>query len=401
MKLVTTQEELARGLQTAERAVAVRSTVPVLTGVYLEAGQEGLTVRGTNLDMGLQIFISAQVERTGSIVLPARHFTEMVRKAPPGSLELEVGDDALRSELRWGRSKFTLHGLSADDFPGFEEPAGYGGLPFSQAQLRQAIRSTVFCVADDPSRPFLSGVNFTFTEDSISAISSDGFRIAIRECSLLTPGTSQAQESLQGEDQAEEDMDDEVQHLTGDDPFGGRSLLLPAASLNELARNLSDDPDADGIMYLVDNEVYFDLDRVKFKARLIESRFPDLMSLLPSSYVTTIELDRGELLSACERLLLIAQHQDRVVASKIRLEREHMIMTADRPDVGRAYEEIPATVEGKLFPIYMNPRFLVEGLRQLTGDTCTLEISGYETPARLTSPSDQGFIYVVMPVRVE
>lgn len=398
MKLVTTQQELAQGLQTAERAVAVRSTVPVLTGVFLEAQQDRLIVRGSNLDMGIQAVVSAEVERTGSLVLPARHLTEMVRRIPPGNVELEANPDALRAEVRWGRSKFTVHGFSPDDFPDFPEPAGYGGLPFSQRQLREAIRATVFCVTTDPTRPFLSGVSFSFREDTIHAISSDGFRIAVKDCPILVdPPDHELQEALESQEDQEEPGD----VLSMEDPFGGRNLLIPASSLNELARNLSDDPKADGIMYLVGNEVYFDLDRIKFKARLIESRFPDLMSLLPASYVLKVNVDRAAFLAACERLLLIAQHQDRVVAGKIRFEREKIIMTAERPDVGRAYEETEAETEGELLTVFMNPRFLVEGLRHLQGETCLFELSGVESPAKITTPSDPGFLYVVMPVRVD
>ncbi len=420
MKLVAMQEDLAAGLQAAGRSVAVRSTLPVLTGIYLEAHDEYLLIRGTNMEIGLECTVPASVERTGSIVLPARHLIEMIRKIPPGAVEMEVSPEALRVEVRWGRSRFTIHGFSADDFPSVPEPAGYGGMPFSQAALKKAIRQTAFCVSTDSSRNSLTGVNFSFSDDSLRAISTDGYRIAVKECPLVDDeeqesavgvadvddeaggaegdvggsAVGQSQSSILGMD------DDSGIPMPADSPFHGRKILIPASSLNELARNLDDRPGSQGILYLVDKDAYFDLGRTKFYARLVEGKFPNVLAILPAEYVTRIDVGIADLQVACERVLLIAQTQDRILASRIRLERENLIITSDRPDVGRSHEEIDARVEGELMQVYFNPRFLIEGLRHLEGERCLIELSGTETPSRMTVPGAPDFQYIVMPIKV-
>ncbi len=401
MKLVARQEDLALGLGAAGRAAAVRTTMPALTGIYLQADDEGLTVRGTNLEMGIEWQVPASVERTGSIVLPARHLTEMIRRVPQGAVEIDVNPDTLKAEISWGRSEFMILGFSPLDYPPFPQPAAFGGLPFSQTALKKVIRQTAFCTSDDPTRPSLMGVSMEFSDNKVTAVSSDGYRIAIKESQLVPADDQQAEHDAAEEAGAGFALADDggMSSTGGDSPFGGRELIIPSSSLNELARSLDDRVGSGGVLYLVEREACFDLGSVSFNARLIQGQFPNVLGVLPRQYVTTIEVDVEEAVAACERVLLVAQSQERTLAATIKVERDSLTITCSQPDLGHAYEEIAASVEGELLTVHFNPRFLVEGLRHQEGERCLLELSGAETPSRMRV-EDRDFSYVVMPIKM-
>lgn len=368
MRLTIAHDDLTQAIQMASRAVPTRTTLPALSGVLLEAADQRLKVQATDLDMGIESVVPADVYQAGAILLPARYLAEIARRIPDGMVDLEVDEGNYTSTIRWGDSEFVIHGQSADHFPGF--PASESGVEVRVARekLRSVLEGTLFAVSQDETRPILTGVQLTLNGQGMLALSTDGFRIAHRRSAA---------------------------HLDG--AADNISVVAPGKNLNELLRVMGGDGDV--AIMATQNHIFFDLGRARFFTRLLDGTYPAVMDLIPREFKTRLTLNRQLFHDACERVSLLSDPLQKSFATMMSWSDGRLTLSASSAAVGRAREEIPVRADGEQVELIFNARLLAEGLRSSTADTVVLEISGPLTAARLTSPEDDGFMYVLMPMR--
>jgi len=370
VKFSVQQEDLAHGLRTVGRAVATRTTLPILSGVLVETNESYLRLAATDLEISIEAFVPASIERSGAIVLPAHYFAEIVHRLPGGTVEVEVQPDQYTVQIRWQRSQFMIHGSAPDQFPALPTAGGEPELVFRPELLRELIRQTMFAVSSDETRPMLTGVQLNLTADTAYAIATDGFRIAYRQGKLLEQGT--VEETL--------------------------SLVIPGRALRELNRLLAA-ASASGDLFLDKNQVAFKIGETRFFSRLLEGEYPRVLELIPREYGTILVLSTQEFHDACERAALISDSRQRSQAIKLEIRENTLIITSNAPDVGQVYEELAAEVEGDGLTIAFNARFLIEGLRQIDTEQVRFDISGPLSPSRLSPVGHSDFFYVVLPMR--
>lgn len=370
MRFTVSQADLATGLATAGKAVSTRNTLPILSGILVVADGDRLRLTATDLEIGIETPVPAQVDEEGQVVLPARYLTEIVRRVPAGPLQVEVDPRNFTASIRWERSQYTIHGSAADQFPHLPRPEGDPDYRIGQATLRNAIRQTAFAISHDETRPILTGACFDFDPPALQVTATDGVRIAYRRA--------------------------QVQALAGN-PRSARSVL-PARTLHELARLLQGDDDAVAALTLTDNQAFFDLGPVRLVSRLLEGQYPDVMRLIPQQYETVVRLDTQPFHDACERASLIAR--DGSGAIKLGIDGSRLTITSSAPEVGEVYEEVAASIEGKPLEIGLNPRYLTEGLRALDTEQFLFELTDNRKPTRLKAAEHEDFLYVVLPIVV-
>lgn len=366
MNLEVQQETFAPAIQAAARVVPSRTTLSALTGILLEAKKESLLLKATDLDMGIEIEIPAKVDTDGSILLPARYLTEITRHIPDGTISITV-DDNDSAILRWSESEFVIHGRPVADFPGFPETGNATTIPLTREGLRLVLESTIFAASQDETRPILTGINISIENNKLNAISTDGFRISNRVVPIP---------------------------YTEIDPV---SIVLPVRSLNELLRALS--PKKNINVLISDNHVYFETGYTRIYSRLLNGTYPSVMDLVPNTFSTKVQVDRSKLHDACERVSLLSDPLQKSWPITLTCEADRVVLSASSASVGRAREEIPAETTGESTEIIFNSRFLAEGLRSCSSTEALLEISGSLTASRLTFPEEDGFVYIVMPMR--
>lgn len=370
MRFTVSQADLANGLTIAGKAVSARNTLPILSGILVVAEPDRLRLKATDLEIGIETPVPAQVATEGQVVLPARYLTEIVRRAPAGTLQIEVDPRNFTATIRWDRSQYTIHGSAADQFPHLPRPEGDPHYRVGQATLRNVLRQTAFAISHDETRPILTGACFDFDPPTLQVTATDGVRIAYRRARV---------EALAGQSRA-------------------ARAVLPARTLNELARLLSADDEAVASLTLTENQAFFDLGSVLLVSRLLDGQYPDVMRLVPQQYDTVVRLDTQPLHDACERAALIAR--DGSGAIKLGIGDSRLTITSSAPEVGEVYEEIAATVEGKPLEIGLNPRYLSEGLRALDADQLLFEFTDNRKPTRLKAAENEDFLYVVLPIVV-
>jgi DNA polymerase III subunit beta len=369
VKLSVMQENLARGLQVASRAVSTRSTLPVLANVLLRTEDAGLKLTATNLEIGITAWVPGKIDVEGSLTVPARLFNDLVAGLPAGErIELE-SDGGTTLKLRAGRFQTQLRGIDAEEFPVIPSPGERPTTRVSQKEMRRALSEVVFAAASDEARPILTGVLTHLSGDQLTLAAADNYRIAVRTLPLL-------------------------------DAVEDTSLTIPARSYAELLRVLGDtDEPVDVMLAGSKSQVLFHAQDIDIVSRLIDGQFPNYQQVLPSSHTTRAVVDREDMLKAVRLSALIASSAANVIRLRLDDQGSGTITIAAAADVGEEQGEVEAAIEGDAVQISFNARYLQEALQNLDHEQLALEFSGPLSPAVLRPTSDEDYVHVIMPVR--
>jgi DNA polymerase-3 subunit beta len=344
------QENLARGLQVVSRAVSARSTLPVLNNVLLRTEDGGLKLTATNLEIGMTYWVPGKVDTGGSITVPARLLTDIVAGLPANErvdLELQAQD--------------TLH-IQAGRFE-----TRVTRVP--QNVLRQALGEVTFAAATDEARPILTGVLARFEGDKLTLAAADNYRIAVKTLTVL-------------------------------DPVEETSVVVPARSLHELSRVLSDTEETvDIVLSPSRNQILFHIEGVDLVTRLIDGQFPNYQQVLPKGFTTKATVDRDQLLAAVRLASLIASSSANIVKLHVGKEAEIGLTVSAAADVGDNKSDVEAKVEGDGTTIAFNARYLLDVLTNVDADQFSIELNGPLSPGVLRPVGDGQYVHVVMPVK--
>ncbi|MCP4451905.1 MAG: DNA polymerase III subunit beta [Planctomycetes bacterium] len=383
MKLVCSQAELNAALQLVSRAVASRPTHPVLANVLLtaDAGTDRLSLTGFDLNLGIQTSLSASVDTSGAVTLPARLLGEIVSKLSsdsPVSLSSDAGADQV--ELTSSSGSYQMRGMPADDFPELPLVENGTALRVDPASLLKALRATLFASSGDEAKQLLTGVHLRFNQKRLEAASTDGHRLA-----MLT-----VEDALQAEISVDESEPDEL------------AVTLPARSLREVERLMASWKGGDPVSLFCERGqvVVLAADQM-VTSRTLEGTYPNYRQLIPDGFSRTIDLDRRAFISALERIAVLADQHNNVVRIATEPATGLVQISADAQDVGSGSESLPAEINGDAVQIAFNARYVLDGLKAMDCDRVRLSCNAPTTPAILTPANDDpGLTYLVMPVQI-
>lgn len=371
MKFNCEREALTEAIGNAGRAVSTRAALPVLSNFLVKATDGQVEFSGSDLDLTIRVLAPAETVSSGTAVLPARLFGDIVRALEPGAVSVDVGEDEAR--ISSGRSDFTLR-LPPNEFPALPEMEG-SGIRMDALALGEALRQVISAASRDDARPILTGVLMVAEGSGLRLVATDSYRLAVRDL----PGETGAAEALSGRSE-------------------GGHFLVPAKALGELQRLLSGD---EGSVELSFNErhVCFDTGKARLTARLIEGQFPNYQQLIPSGYPNRLTVDREACIEAVKRVRLIGQGRDnnpiRLVMNAAGLE-----LTTIVHDVGQASETLDAKYEGTETTVAFNPEFLIDGLQAIFSKQVSIDTQDTSKPAIVKTDDGGQFLYLLMPVRV-
>ncbi len=385
MKLVCSQAEFNSALQLVSRAVASRPSHPVLANVLLiaDAGTGRLSLTGFDLNLGIQTSFLASVEDSGAITLPARLLGEIVSKLSVDSpITVSSDNESQQVELVSKSGSYQMRGMSSEDFPDLPLVESGTSFKINAKALVQTLRATLFASSTDEAKQLLTGVHLSFDAQSIKAAATDGHRLAVLEMqNALNLEKSNFDESSDYEEFA---------------------VTLPSRSLREVERLISSWKTEDMVSLFCDKGqvVFLAADQI-ITSRTLEGVYPNYSQLIPESFSKTFKIDRKLLISALERVAVLADQHNNVIKLDTKIDSQVISITADAQDVGSGSEVIPATINSEDIQIAFNVRYLLEGLKVIESDEINLSCNASTTPAVL-SPVDEKtcFTYLVMPVQI-
>ena len=366
MKFSCEKYLLQQACSVASRATASKSTIPALEGLLLEADLS-LRVTGYDLRKGIYTRVEADVAERGSIVVGARFLGEMLRRLPDGIVSLSA-DENMNVTVKCGRSEFNFIGINPADFPEMPHVDGVNNITVPQNILRSMINQTIFAVATNDARPIYTGTLFEISEDMLTLVSVDGYRLAKRTEKI------------------------EKGHMED------CSFVVPGSALSDIERICSDE-EGEVSIAVGSKHILFTIGDTVVVSRRLEGEFLNYRKSIPESFRFTVKVEKSEFMSSIDRVALIISEKN---SSPVRLTfSESGIECLCMTPLGKAEDLCSCEGSGEGLEIGFNDRYLMDALKAAAADRIELCLNSASSPCivRAADGSDK-FTYMILPVRL-
>lgn len=358
---------LQTAVATASRAVAAKSTIPALEGVLLQAGAQ-LTISGYNMQTGIRTTLETDITEEGSLVLPARLFGEIIRRLPDDVVTF-VSDNKTNVRLTCGDAAYNITALSAEDYPELPEVEDEYSFHIQQQTLRSMISETAFAVSADETRPIHTGSLFEITENGLTVVSVDGFRLALRR------------ETLEG--------------IKG----GSFHFVAPGTALNEVEK-ICADTEEEAVITLGSRHLLFEVGNTQLICRRLEGEFLDYRSAIPRSNPIAITASSKALINSIDRVSVVISEKQKSPVQCV-FGTGKVSMSAKTVN-GEASDVCPIDGDGNGLTIGFNNRYLMDALKYAPSDEVRIELNTGISPCIiLPADGEERFLYMVLPVRLK
>ena len=374
MKLSCLQENLARGLSIVGRAVATRSTLPVLSNILLATDDNRLKLAATNLEIGINCWIGARIDEDGAVTVPARLLSDFVNSLPQDRVDMEFMVRTQQILLRCARFEAKIKTIDAQEFPLIPTADENAGIKVDAAQLQKKINQAIFAAAADESRPILTGVSAQFDGSTLTLAAADGFRLAVTHLELPVPVN---------------------------EPF---TTVIPARALAEVSRIIGDQQEPVQIdVTPARNQILFHMNNVDLVSQLIEGKFPDYRQIIPTSHTTRAFVNTKALLQAVKTANIFARDAANIVRLQMTIGDDEfnpskLTLMATAAEVGENVGEVDITIEGEPIEIAFNAKYLIDMLSIIDTEQTIIETSTSQSPGVFKPAGQDDFICVIMPM---
>ena len=368
MKFTCDQQQLSKALGTVSKAITTRTTIPILKGILIKVTDDGkMILSASDLDMSIEKTIDADVEREGAVVVPARLFSDIIRKLPSGIITMEM-DEREKLIIKTLTTKYDIVTQSADDFPKTADAEGIlARLSFNKDIFKEMIRKTQFCASIDETKGVISGVLVEIEEDMTNMAALDGFRMAV------------ARESMKNE--------------------APRKIIINGKIMNEIGKILAEsETDDDVELVICEKRAIVLLERTKVVLRLLSGEFINYREILPKESKTTVKINRNEITEAIERASLLTRDiKNRTIRIKIT---ENLMNITSASEEGNVKEDIIMEKNGDDLEIGFNYRYLLDALKVIDDEEIVMEFDSAVKPCLIKPVNGNSYEYLVLPVRI-
>lgn len=384
MKLVCAQNIFSTNLSLVSRAVSARPTHPVLANVLLVADVETQQVKlsAFDLSLGIQTSFSADVETGGKLTLPAKLLNDIVSRLPDGDITLDdgaeegaVSESSVLTILSSTSGRYQVRGMGAEDFP--ELPVVENG---EVAQLPveafiEGLHGSLFAASSDETKQVLTGVHLSLQAEGLEFAATDGHRLAVVE-TIAEEGAPVNDAAL------------------------ALKVTIPAKALQELAKMLDKQTGAIVTVQFDQSQVVFEWTDQRLTSRLLEGQYPNYRQLVPKQFARQLTVERRLLLSALERIAVLADQKNNIVKLSINSGAQEIALSVDAQDVGSGREVFPAQITGEDLEVAFNVKYLMDGLKVITTSEVQMQLNTATSPTVLSPLGGMKMTYLVMPVQV-
>jgi DNA polymerase III subunit beta len=371
MKLVCSQNDLSSNLSLVSRAVPSKPTHPVLANLLLTADLETQRVS-----------LTAFVDSSGELTIPAKLLNDIVSRLPESEITIDDVDGEYIATLEAASGRYRVRGMGSEEYPALPTVENGKTISLAAETLIEGLQGSLFATSGDETKQVLTGVHLTSKEDGLEFAATDGHRLAMVETAN--------QASLESSDREEEtEVETEFQ------------VTIPARALRELERMIgSKGANLSIAIHFDRSQMVFELNDQRLTTRLLEGQYPAYRQLIPPSFSRTATIDRKQLLSALERISVLADPKNSVVRAILDEEKQTMALSTESQDVGSGREVIPIQYSGEDLEIGFNIKYLSDSLKNLSTTEIEMDLNAALSPVVIKPLSGAKATHVIMPVQI-
>ena len=368
------RNDLLEGLANLQNITNKRGTLAILSNILVETTSNGLVFTGTDLEVGLRLFVPAEIHNIGSLTLPSKKIFEIVRESGSEDISIEETENSW-VKINAGLSTYNLAGISSEEYPAFPEFDEDNFTSFESFIFLDLIDKVIFSVAGEQENIYsLTSVLMEKEkrEDGsyLKMISSDGHRLSIMEKDVA---------------------------VDIDDFFLNDVTLIPKKGIQEL-RKFCENRDTIDISFEKKQMVVRDGDAVMV-IRLKQGEFPQYQAIVNSVTLDNcIRINRIPFLESLKRINLFTE--DIFHTIQLQIEGDTMILSSQNADLGNAKDQQKIIYSGESLTLGFNCRYFIETLQVMECETVDAYINSENSPCLMKSEDDKGFISIVMPMQL-
>ncbi len=373
MQFISLQENLKRSLNIVGHATSKNINLPILNNILIRTENGNITLIATNLEIGVTNQLRGKVEKDGEFTVDSKLISEYVNLLSSGEKVL-IEKDGNELKVESGKYKTKIKGEDTKEFPLI--PSVIKDKPYSckADKLKEALNSVIFAVSNSENRVELGGVLFSFSGKKLSLAATDSYRLA-----------------------------ESIIDISSDNEDEEKKVIVPAKTAAELLRIINSvDPAAfndsgEVKICLSDNQILFSVDSTDLVSRLINGHYPDYKQIIPNHSQTKVKVDKGELLRAAKATALFSKAGVNDIT--LCFVKGRVTVSAYSGASGESQADVEAEIEGDDNEVTINYRYLIDGLNNISGEIACLELINNNSPCLLKSIEDNGYLYIVMPIK--
>lgn len=364
MEILCKKEELLIGVNTVQRAVSSKNTLPILQGIKLRTEGGNLWFEATDLEIGIRCQVPVNIQEEGQVVLPAKLFSEIARKLPDTEIKIESKDNNIN--IYYDNSNFAVNGYDPEEYPEIAEIPSTDVIEIPGSLFKSMIKQTIFACAMEETRPVFTGILLHIEKENISLVSTDTHRLAYSKA--LIP--------------------------ENDKEFKG---ILPSKTMQEIYRLLNDDEVL--TIKFNNSRVIFKFNSIQILTRLIEGQFPSYKQVIPQSCNTKLLINTRKLIDTVERASLLSK-DNYLKTNTVRFKIENSLININQySEMGKISEQIEIDQEGEDVAISFNAKYVLDILKVVETENIVMETSGSFSPCIFRPENDDNYLCLVLPLR--
>lgn len=370
MKVFLLSENLQKKLPFVNHAVSLRSQLPILLNLLIEAKGGKIKISSTDLEIGIQVELPANVEEEGIITVPAKIFTELISSLPQEKVLLETKQGSL--EVKTQKTKSSFQTIPGEEFPKLYQEKGEKIISLKKEELNKNFTKVVFAASTDTSRPALSGILIKKEENGFLLVATDGYRLSLKK--------------------QKETKNDNISDFKG-------HFLIPARAIKEILGLKDQEENIEIYVLNKNNQIFIEQTNIVLVGRLIDAEFPLYEKIIPQTFSTRFFIDKEELQKAVKMCAIFARETANII--KFLIKKDKLIVSANMPSVGENTVETDIKLEGDENEIAFNARYLLDFLTYINEENLVFEMTGSLNPGVFKIKDDSSFLHLIMPIRVQ
>lgn len=370
MKFSINRKYFFEKLNIVARAISQFSPLPALSGILIQVNSDSIVLTGSDSNVSIQSVITPGelnnlvIEDTGSIIMESKYLLEIVRKIDSVLVQFEVIDFTLIN-ISSENSTFNINGVQANEYPSIDFQQPEQSFKIKAGDLKSIVSQTSFACSDKDARPVLNGVNFKADGNTLYCSGTDTYRLAHKTISLLEP-----------------------QYF---------NITIPDKSLQEVTKSLKDDEEWVNI-FVDSKKAQFVFEQNLIQTRLLSGTFPDVERIIPTQFMSTLDIDSTEISHAIDRTNFIRSEKIHLV--KLVCSEDEVRIKTNSEEIGNSDEIlISAEYKGPELTVSCNGSYMLDAIRALGKSKIRFEFSGIMKPIKVSTSEDESVVMVIVPVR--